>query len=72
MKLTTTIMNDLFKYEKVMYLQQADIIQANHYLRWENLNGKWIIHIGCDEGEIPFKLVDTKKDVQDIIDLMIR
>ncbi len=71
-KLTTQIMYELFKDEKVMYIGQADIIQANHYISWENRNGKFIISVGSDEGEIPFKLVNTKEDVEDIIKLMMR
>jgi len=71
-KLTWEILDELFGGERVKYFQQADVINLEHYLRWEQQGEHFIISIGCSEGEFPFKLVSTKEEVEEIIRIMLK
>ena len=57
-----------FRDEPTMHYNTADLIQDEHYLRFEKVGSeKVIISVGCNNGEVPLKVCKTAQELEEII-----
>lgn len=65
------IIEKYFEDRQPRYFSAPDLIDANHYIRYQFNGNRVILHVGCDEGEIPLFLCSTPEKLEEKIKSII-
>ncbi len=67
------VINKYFHEEKVRYYTAPDLIADDHYLRYEFHGDRVILIVGCQNGEVPIKVLrgDDYKEFENLIKMLL-